>query len=407
MVGIFHEIRKWYGGFVSQGLFELDKARLRWPRTPLMDELHIGEWAVLGMSASEPQKLAGKHSPHGVMVIIDEASVVEDGVFQALEGSLSDANSDVRLVMAGNPTRKDGEFYRAAFDPKYAALYWRLQISAIESEIADTKDWALDMLHRYGEDSPVYRSRVLGLPPSDNPESLIPYDSIVRAEARWEDSSNVTRPERAKIGVDVAWGGTDESVICVRRGPRVEFFRGVFGYDSVQVAELVVDVIKEVGPYDSVYVDSIGYGAGVIATLKRMSIDGKPVRVVPVNVSSRAMKREDYFNLRAELYFRVRDFVRTGQLPPATPTDDKLRQDLTDIRVDFSTGRALIEPKDQIRKRLKRSPDRSDALAMTFAQEMGTDWATILKDMDDAPSVWPSMLREAPAHDNFAGFNCI
>ena len=385
VVSLFHEIRKWYGGYVQQSLFELDKARLRWPRTPLMDELHLGEWAVLGMSASEPQNLAGKHSPQGVMVIIDEASVVDDGVFQVLEGAMSDAKSDIRLVLAGNPTRRDGEFYRAAFDPKYADLYWRLQISSVDSEIADTAEWAMQMLRRYGEDSPVYRSRVLGLPPDDNPESLISFDSVVKAESKWEENKGMPRPERAKIGVDVAWEGGDESVVCVRKGQRVEEMRAMFGYDSVEIAEAVVECVKSLnGIYDSVYVDSIGYGAGVIASLKRMSIDGKPIRCVPVNVARRAQQPDEFFNLRAELYFRLRDFIKHGEIPPATPTDDKLRQDLLDIRVNFGTGRALIEPKEQIRKRLKRSPDRSDALMLTFAQALGTDWATVAKETLDA-----------------------
>ncbi len=414
VVNLFYEIRKWYGGFVTSGLFELEKARVRWPRLAIMDEQKMGKWQIVGMSASEPQNLAGEHSPQGVMVIIDEASVVDDGVFNVLEGALSDSESDVRLVMAGNPTRREGEFYRAAFDPKYADTYWRLQISSYDSEVANTSAWGLSMLRRHGENSPIYRCRVLGLPPDDNPSAYIPLDWVLKAEARWEDNSHFTRPERAKIGVDVAWEGGDETAICIRRGNRVEGFRVVTGYDPVEVAEEAAEVIKGLnGAYDNVYVDSIGYGGGVVANLKRLSVNGKPIRVVPVNVSRRSTKPDEFFNLRAELYCRLRSFIQVGEIPPATPDDDKLRADLVGIRTDFAPGKLLIESKDQIRKRNQgRSPDRADALMLTFAQELGTDWASVLRDMEadtNSPGVfgWSELASEAPSYQSLAGRNLL
>ena len=75
-----------------------------------------------------------------------------------------------------------------------------------------------------------------------------------------------------------------------------------------------------------------------------------------------------FSNMRAYIYWALRDWLdpKNGY-NPCLPPDDLIAQELTDTHWFFqSDGSIAIEKKDDIKKRLKRSPDRADALALTF-----------------------------------------
>ena len=72
--------------------------------------------------------------------------------------------------------------------------------------------------------------------------------------------------------------------------------------------------------------------------------------------------------MRAYLYWALRDWLdpknKTGA---ALPPDAELSKDLTETQWKFlSNGKIQIEAKEEIKKRLKRSPDKGDSLANTF-----------------------------------------
>jgi hypothetical protein len=91
-----------------------------------------------------------------------------------------------------------------------------------------------------------------------------------------------------------------------------------------------------------------------------------------------------YRNKRAEMWFRMAEWVKRGG---ALPDDPMLAKELAGARFTFHNGKFLIEEKDQIKERLKFSPDRADALACTFF-------------MEDMPSMTPMEAVIARAREN-------
>lgn len=383
------EMRKWSSRIgLAQG-FEMQKSRLLWEVSPELARLvekqtgtPPGPWMITGESAAKKESIAGYHSAHGVLVLIDEASGVDDGIFEALEGASSDAKGDFRVVLTGNPTKKEGMFYKAFYSDKFERLYWRKRQTTWESEVADTQKWCSDMLEQYGQDSPVYRSRVLGLAPDDNPSALISLASVMAAQQRWENDTSKGGGVRATIGVDVAREGDDKSVVVTRIGDYISDIQSWQGLDSFALADKVIEATRRVsGVYDTVNVDEIGYGAGVVDVLRK-----KKINVRGINVSRKASK-DEYLNQRAEYYFLLRRWLlgTTACLKPHTD----LEKELTSINVKFPNGKTQIEEKSIMKRTLGRSPDFADALMLTFATGSGAyKWSSMKSEL---ASIYPGM----------------
>lgn len=159
------------------------------------------------------------------------------------------------------------------------------------------------------------------------------------------------------LGVDPARFGDDSSVIFPRQGLQA-FDPLVFeGIDNMQLASKVAHKIQEWQP-DAVFIDS-GNGGGVIDRLRQLGHD-----VIEVNFGGKASTHL-YANKRAQMWFEMRDWITTGGAIPNIP---ELKQDLGAPTYKFNpSNQLLLEPKDDIKKRGLPSPDRGDALALTFA----------------------------------------
>lgn len=163
-----------------------------------------------------------------------------------------------------------------------------------------------------------------------------------------------------QIGVDVARFGNDKSCITIRKG-RVVYPQITFGQcDVVDVAGRVAEVVRNWGEKPSqIAVDTIGIGSGVADILRREF--GRIV--VDVNSSLRMSNGQDY-NLRARMWRDMREYLKNGA---SIPNDSELSTDLTALQYEFRGGELLIESKEAAKKRGIKSPDRADALALTFA----------------------------------------
>lgn len=159
------------------------------------------------------------------------------------------------------------------------------------------------------------------------------------------------------IGVDPARFGDDRSVIIRRQGLVAFDPEVMHGVDNMHLAARVAHHIQEWEP-DAVFVDA-GNGAGVIDRLRQLGHD-----VIEVNFGGRASKAS-YVNKRTEIWFEMRDWIDQGG---AIPNNASLKQDLASPTYGFnSANQKVLESKDDIKKRIKRSPDIADALATTFA----------------------------------------
>jgi hypothetical protein len=208
----------------------------------------------------------------------------------------------------------------------------------------------------YGEDSDVYRVRVLGEFPKADVDSLISVDEVYKAIQR---EVTVVPQWEKKMGVDVARFGDDRTAILVRQMEKVIRKEIFFGLDTMQITGHVLRIAKEevVRP-DNISVDVIGIGAGVVDRLREQGW-----HVEGVNVGEQAADHEHYANARAELYVKVKEWLKTGSFPK----DDDFYE-LANVKYKFnSKGQLQIESKDDMKKRGLASPDVADALMLTFA----------------------------------------
>lgn len=305
--------------------------------------------------AEQPEALQGIHA-EWVMLVADEASGVPESVFSAAAGSMSGHNAVTLLL--GNPVRSSGYFFDAFH--RLRDEWEKFHISCLDSPRV-SREYVEEMRARFGEDSNTFRFRVLGEFPLSDDDTVIAAELIESASKR-----DVAVVESAPVvwGLDVARFGTDSTALVERKGNHVTQVRTWKGLDLMQVCGVVH---AEYGPRRvdrqpaEILVDSIGLGAGVVDRLRELDL---PVR--GVNVSESPSLAGTYGNLRAELWFRMKEWF--GARDCLIPADDRLFADLAAVRYRFNSGgRMLIESKDEIRKRGLPSPDLGDALALTFA----------------------------------------
>ena len=191
---------------------------------------------------------------------------------------------------------------------------------------------------------------------SDN--SLVSSETIMNARK----AENVHVDDIKVIGVDPAWKGKDKTAIVYRAG-RVQYKHEMFeGLDTMQVAGRLVQIINNEKP-DKVFVDVGGIGAGVYDRLREL---GYNQVVTAVNFGQKADNGDRYANKRAEMWDRMKDWLNNG--PVKIEDIDSLHSDIQAPEYSFdSSSRLLLEKKESIKKRLGKSPDLGDALALTFA----------------------------------------
>lgn len=164
------------------------------------------------------------------------------------------------------------------------------------------------------------------------------------------------------IGLDVARFGDDSTVFCFRKGRLCLKFETYRKKDTVEVANIATNLIKELHPA-RLFVDDTGVGGGVTDMLKDRGF-GQIVR--GINFQSKAINDEMYNNRRAEMWDGIRLWLQdTVQLPK----DDSLLDELCTVNKKYDgRGRLQLESKADVKERLLRSPDKADALALTFAE---------------------------------------
>lgn len=325
-----------------------------------------GRWRISGYSTSEPERIAVRGT--NWLFLVDEASGVEEFVFDALFGQ---AAGGAHIVLVGNPTRPTGTFADAF---SRDARGWATQhISSLDSpnvtgEMAvpglATREWIDERLDIWGHDSPLAHVRIFGNFAPANDNAVIPLHLALAAVERWQDTASIAPLE---IGVDVARFGDDDSVVAGVRGPRMVSLDAQHGFDEAGVAGLVLDVVRrERRAGDTcvpIRVDACGVGLGVASILRQTrEAERGEIRVIEVVASDEALASEEFPNVRSELWFSLGAWLREGG---AILDDQKLLGELVAPLYSFDErSRRVVEKKAAFKRRLRRSPDRADALAL-------------------------------------------
>lgn len=357
---LWPEMQTWLKRSLTAHWFECNTAR---NNMRLFHREHPEVWRFDGATAApeNSEAFAGLHNATSSTVfLLDEASGIDARIWRAIEGSMVDGSPV--LIAMGNPLRRDGEFYRV-----FSELGHRWNLRHVDSREAflTNKTQIAEFLADWGEDSDFFLARVRGLFPSQSISQFISAELVKLAMTR--DMTPLGLGEAAVLGCDAARMGLDASTIFTRVGRDgrsfpMKLFRKL---DTQQFAMQIAawaNELRTVYRLRKVYicVDGIGIGAGVVDTLRAMGFE-----VRDVQAAGRACNDRAYTNVRAELYGAARDWLQAGG---TLPDDDELAEDLTAADYLFDNkGRVQIERKDAIRARLGRSPDRADAVALSFA----------------------------------------
>ena len=317
---------------------------------------------MIGYTADDPGGFTGFHSGTAILVVVSEAQAVEPRMWPAIRSLLTAPVS--KLLIVGNAYyQPESEFY-AAFTSK------RHQFATFTGSSEDSpycsKEWVAKEAEDWGRDSPMFRARVGGEFAPDVVDAFIPLVWIAAAQARWtEEPPAGVDPADTALGGDVSRGGPDSTEFYERRGI---WFRNVYSKHgnptdatAGEVRRLATE--KKIATMN-VRIDVGGLGAGVVDPLR-----GAGFLVTPVHFSSASSRQDRFLNIRAEMYWTLRERFRTGVIA-IDPRDTRLAGELSVIRLKANSVRGLIqiEEKDEIRRRLGRSPDRADALALASMQ---------------------------------------
>lgn len=323
-------------------------------------------FAVARTSRKEqPEALQGFHSEN-LLFLCDEASGIPDQIFEVAEGALSTPGA--KVLLAANPTRTSGYFFDAFHSVR--ELWHLIHVRYEEGNVAQyNASYPLSIAKRYGTESNVYRVRVLGDFPTSEADALIAFELMETALERDVAPINV----EVVWGVDVARFGSNRSVIAKRRG-NVQLEKCIWrqGLDTQQVARWVIDEWEDTPDDDKpsrIYVDSIGVGAGVVDRLREEHLP-----VIGINVAESPSSKEEFFKLRDELYWKVREWFEARD---CRICDEDLMKELLVIHyaIPDASRKIKVEGKDEIKKNTSRdgkgtdgwSPDIADAWMLTFA----------------------------------------
>lgn len=351
---LWSELAKWHAqmNLVFRRELYYTSQRIYWKSAPKES------FAVAKVSRKEqPEALSGMHGEN-LMFVVEEASGVPGEIFQPIEGALT--GRDNYMIMVGNPIWNTGYFYDSHHKDRKA---WKtLHYNSENAELVDS-EYPARMARKYGRDSNIYKVRVLGDFPTMESDQLIDLEWLEAATVRYQP--HLEEEGRIVWGLDVARFGSDETCLVKKRGNAFIEISTQRKKDTMYISGWVkrqYDDCQEKDRPEAINVDVIGIGAGVADRMRELKLP-----VADVKVSRRSKKPKKYSNLRAELWCIFRDWLKEGK--GSMVKDEDLIGQASTIKYEFdSSGRYLIESKDDMKKRGLISPDRADAVCLTFAE---------------------------------------
>lgn len=374
---IFSEVSKW-----GDQLIPLLRDRFETTSEKIVRTSHPLNWyTILKTGQKENSESFQGHYGVNILFIFDESSGIDDEIYRAAQASMMMPNAYVLLT--GNPLRRTGYFHDvfSGDDPRWT----RLTFNAEKSPIAD-KIHHRHLLKRFGRESMEYRVRVLGEFPLSDENALIRSDLIEESMKR--DAILPKQREYIVWGADPARFGPDECVLfkrCSNVGFGMEYLQGkVSGPNFIG---WIINELRNTPPTerpDTVFVEEDGLGGPLFDFLEEKMEDMvdededdtpddefegiklKDVDIQGVTVGSASSDKKQWKNKRAEMWCKTRDWFI--DCDPALVRDDALLNQLSNVNYKFTSDGAIqIEAKEQMKNRIHSSPDRGDALALTFS----------------------------------------
>ncbi len=349
------EVRKWFRAAINSSWFDPQATTIK-----SMDPVHKESWRVdfIPWSEHNTEAFAGLHNKGKIILLVfDESSKIADKVWEVAEGALTDEDTIIIWLAFGNPTRNTGRF-RECFR-RYRHRWVCKQIDSRTVPGTNKKkiaEWEQD----HGEDSDFFKIRVRGQFPAQSAMQFISTEDVDNARRAMPR----LRPEMIEfapkiIGLDPAWTGEDTLEIFLRQGLYSKHLRTIAKNDNdIQIANLLANLEDE-HKADAVFIDG-GYGTGIVSAGKTL---GRNWRLVWF---SEKPYDPGYVNKRAEMWGLMKQWLKEGGA--IEQNDEVLYQDLIGLEtVPRLDGKILLESKEDMKTRGVPSPNRGDALALTFA----------------------------------------
>ena len=363
--------------------------------------------------AGDEQGYQGR--PHSLKVF-DEITHFLESQFRFLCGWLRTTKQGERqrIVCTGNPpTDAEGEwvikFWAPWLDPahpnpaKPGELRWYAMLDGVETEVDDGSEFeytdangkteiiqpkSRTFIPSSVEDNPFlmatdYKATLQALPEplrsqmlqgdftagkEDNPWQIIPTEWVKLAQARW--TPDCTDPMDA-LGMDVARGGKDKTILAPRHGKwfaELKCYPGTSTPDGPTSAALAVGVVRDAAP---VQIDPIGVGCSTYDHLQ-----GLGIHVIGMDAREATKARDKtgtmtFKNKRAEMWWKMREALDPDLGDDiALPPDRELLIDLCTPRWKPTAAGVQVESKEEIIKRIQRSPDKGEAVVYALEQNM-------------------------------------
>ncbi len=306
-----------------------------------------------------------------VLAILDEACGIPAQLWTAAEAITT--NEHCRIIAIGNPDDPSAEFAKVC---RPGSGWHVIHVSTFDTpnftgepvpdtlrDLLPSRQWADDALRRWGEQSPLYQSKVLGQFPANPTDTVVP---LAWAEACRTLDDPIPDDGTVALGVDIGAGG-DETVICARFGARAEIIDRNQSRDPMEVTGRIVQAIHATGATD-VKIDVIGWGWGVWGRLVELGVEGvHGATVHAVNVGESSFDPIRFPLLRDQLWWEVGRELSEQRAWDLSNIDDDTIAQLTAPKYKLdSRGRVKVEPKADTKERLGRSPDDADALLLAF-----------------------------------------
>lgn len=346
---------------------------LIWTKEKVYMRGYPEEWFAVARTASKPDALQGFHA-EDVLYIIDEASGVDDSIFEPVLGALSTPGA--RLLMCGNPTQLSGFFYES--HTKNRASYATFHIDGRNSSRV-SQDFVQTIINMYGEDSDVFRVRVAGEFPLQEDDIFIPL-SLVENSIMTEFSPRKT-PNLVHIGCDVARFGDDKTIIGYKIDEKVTFYKKRQGQDTMKTADDIIILGEQlVQRYKldtpiPVKVDDGGVGGGVVDRLRQIKRNNPErfwwLEIYPVKFGER-IQHKYYHDSTSYMMSVVKKLLQPydeeGNKKPVElilPDDDDLVAQLSGRKYALTEASKIkIESKKEVKKRGQPSPDEADCVLL-------------------------------------------
>jgi len=350
-------------------------------RTELLQlSLRLKTGEAFALTSDKADDIEGAHADH-IMYVFDEAKAIPDAIWDSAEGALAggksgDKPTEAKALAISTPGYAEGRFYQIhARAPGFED--WIVRHVTKDETIAAGRmgvEWAEQRKRQWGEDSPMYKIRVLGEFATGDTWGLIPLEWVELAQERWRTWAEAGKPGQVTtVAVDVAGGGedSDETVIArVYDGLIVdELFRMPRGHPLTATMETAGKVSSMLGGYGTLaVVDATGMGAGVLHKLREQRQNAWGFVGARKTTLLDHAGELGFLNWRAASWWILREMLDPqSSLPVALPPDEDLQADLTKVHWQIhSSGKIQIEGKENIVSRVGHSPDSGDAVAMAL-----------------------------------------